>query len=142
MMKCKLQCVKRLVEGLGLGTTWPIGGWRRQWMLLCLTLAWPCCCSRFKQPQSCTQQMHGGPYDVSKSFDQGLLCSSTQWSCDPACCSCMMLLQVVVDTSKLTPFDILIPDEELAPEEAQQVRMHSLNAHSTYWPSITQCPRC
>jgi len=30
---------------------------------------------------------------------------------------------VVVDTSKLTPFDILVPDEELAPEEAQQVRL-------------------
>eukprot|EP00775_Hariotina_reticulata_P003086 gene3086-3365_t len=31
--------------------------------------------------------------------------------------------KVVVDTSKLTPFDILIPDEELAPEEAQQAQL-------------------
>lgn len=29
--------------------------------------------------------------------------------------------RVVVDTGKLAPFDILIPDAELAPEEAEQV---------------------
>lgn len=29
--------------------------------------------------------------------------------------------QLVADTGKLTPFDILIPDADLAPEEAKQV---------------------
>lgn len=50
--------------------------------------------------------------------------------------------QVVVDTSKLTPFDILIPDEELAPEEAQQVSLQLWtatwtegNSPARLWPS-------
>jgi hypothetical protein len=29
--------------------------------------------------------------------------------------------RVVIDTGKLAPYDILIPDAELAPEEAEQV---------------------
>lgn len=29
--------------------------------------------------------------------------------------------QAVIDTGKLSPFDILMPDEELAPEEVKQV---------------------
>ncbi|KAF8057146.1 ISA1 [Scenedesmus sp. PABB004] len=31
--------------------------------------------------------------------------------------------QVAIDTGKLTPFDILVPDEELAPEEARQAQL-------------------
>lgn len=31
------------------------------------------------------------------------------------------VLQLVIDTGKLAPYDILLPDEELAPEEVKQV---------------------
>lgn len=62
--------------------------------------------SGFKSPDSC-------PKDLPRDrFDQ-----------QSATCPLLfvMVLQAVIDTGKLAPFDILMPDEELAPEEVKQV---------------------
>jgi hypothetical protein len=40
--------------------------------------------------------------------------------------------KVVVDTGKLAPYDILIPDAELAPEEAEQVRTAAGRSNACY----------
>jgi hypothetical protein len=40
--------------------------------------------------------------------------------------------KVVIDTGKLAPYDILIPDAELAPEEAEQVRTAALEFDCCY----------
>jgi hypothetical protein len=33
--------------------------------------------------------------------------------------------QAVIDTGKLAPYDVLMPDEELAPEEVKQIQLAS-----------------
>lgn len=38
------------------------------------------------------------------------------------CVAPLSLSQAVIDTGKLAPYDVLMPDEELAPEEVKQVR--------------------
>lgn len=50
-------------------------------------------------------------------MNEGRVCLG---ACSHACV--LLCVQAVIDTGKLAPYDILMPDEELAPEEVRQVR--------------------